>query len=516
MRSQTWRLVLALFLILILGPTRVVLADGPSSAIQNHSPLLLTSLISFLLPVGLVLLAVGAADEERAVDVAVAGLLSLGLAILGYFVCGFALQFGGVGLVSDMEGLALLTAEWSPLDIAWGPGWGMMGLRGFALNGDANTMGAYLLFFSQLPLVTAAVLIPMLSLVGRVRRSVLLVVGLLVSSVVYPIIGNWIWGGGGLSSLGRTLGLGHGTVDFLGSGTVHLLGGLTALAGVIAFRLRLPKPSPGEVASMPPVHFPLFMILGAFLATLGWMAAAAANPLVPADIPIVVVMVNLLLAAVGGTLTALFYAWFTTTRPDALMGARGAVAGLVAVSASCAFISPWSALVIGGVAGILLPLTLYLTDHVLRLGDSGAALSVHALSGLWGLLSLAVFADGRYGAGWNLVGEAAYLGSAGQGVTGYLSLAGYQPDVPGQLYAQLIGLGAIVVLAGVVCWGLLALLHWFYRVPTIVREEAARLRAEAESTPVAEGESIDEPADAERPGEEGEEPPSGDEQETKA
>ena len=497
MRSQPRCLVLTLSLILVFIPTQVVLAEGLVAAEQNYTMLLLTNLMTFLLPLGLILLAVGAASEDRAVDVAVAGLLSLGLAVLGYFVCGFALQFGGVGLVSELEGLALLTAEWSPLDLSWGTGWGLMGLRGFALNADASSLGAYLLFFSQLPLVVTAVLIPVLSLVGRVRRGALFAIALLVSAVVYPIVGNWVWGGGWLSSLGRTVGLGHGSVDFLGSGTVHLLGGLAALTGIVVFRLRRPESSPSEVGSMPPVHFPLFMILGALLAALGWMASAAGNPLVPADIPIVVVMVNLLFAAVGGTLTALFYAWFTTTRPDALMGARGAIAGLVAASASCAFIGPWSALLIGGVAGVLLPLDLYFIDRVLRLNDPSAALAVHGFSGAWGILSLAIFADGRYGVGWNLVGEGSYLNRMGQGVTGYLSLKGYEPDIPGQIYAQLIGLAAIVIFAGALCWGLLALLRWFYRVPTIVREEAARLRAEAMEKQAREDELADEPVDEE-------------------
>ena len=497
MHSQPWYRVLALSLILIIVPAQMVLAEGAVAVEQNHTTFLLTNLMAFLLPLGLILLAVGATNEERAVDVAVAGLLSLGLAVLGYFVCGFALQFGGVGVISEMEGLSLLTAEWSPLDLSWGTGWGLMGLRGFALNADASTLGAYLLFFSQLPLVVTAVLIPVLSLVGRVRRSALFAIALLVSAVLYPIVGNWIWGGGWLSNLGRTVVLGHGSVDFLGSGTVHLLGGMTALIGIVVFRLRKPESSLSEVAAMPPAHFPLFMILGALLATLGWMASAAGNPLVPVDIPIVVVMVNLLFAAVGGTLTALLYAWFTTTHPDALMGARGAIAGLVAASASCAFIGPWSALLIGGVAGVLLPLMLFLTDRVLRLNDPSAALVVHGFSGAWGLLSLAIFADGRYGVGWNLVGEGSYLGRAGQGVTGFLSLAGYEPDVPGQLYAQLIGLAAILIFAGALCWGLLALLRWIYRVPTIVREEATRLRAEARAKQAGQGEILDESANEE-------------------
>jgi len=478
MLSRRWYLVLLLSLVLVAFSAQVVRAEG-AAATENPSSLLLTDLLSFLLPLGLILLAVGAADAERAVDVAVAGLLSLGLSVLGYFLCGFALQFGGVGLISDLEGLSLLTAEWSPLDIELGTGWGMMGLRGFALNSDASTRDAYTLFFSQLPLVTTAVLIPILTLVGKARRSTLFAVGLFVSAVAYPIVGNWIWGGGWLANLGRTVGFGHGGVDFLGSGSVHLLGAVTALVGILVLRLRSPESSPSEPATMPPVHFPLFMILGALLAALGCMAAAAGNPLVPPDVPLVVVLVNLLFATVGGALMTLFYAWFTTTTPDALMGARGAVAGLVAASASCAFISPWSALTIGAVSGLALPLITYLTDRVLHFDDAGAALSVHGFSGLWGLLALAVFSDGRYGVGWNLMGRA-YGGAPGQGVTGVFALPGYRPDFPGQLYAQLAVLVGTMLFVGLLSWGLFALLRWLYRVPSIVREEAARRRSEAE------------------------------------
>jgi Amt family ammonium transporter len=200
---------------------------------------------------------------------------------------------------------------------------------------------------------------------------------------------------------------------------------------------------------MPPVHLPLLAILGSLLLVVGWLGWALASPLnalTDVNIEPAVVGVNLLLAATGGTLVATLYSWFTTGRADVLMATRGLAIGLVSISAALPFVPPWVALLTGAVAGLLLPLSIYLLDYLLRLDDPTAAISVHGLGGGLGLLALGLFADGRYGAGWNGVGPTEYLGVLGQGVSGYLTARGFQPDWPGQLYAQLIGLAAIFVL----------------------------------------------------------------------
>src|SRR5512136_133839 len=134
------------------------------------STLALWNTVVFLVPVGLALLAIGAAGEERAEEVATTALLALAAAAVGYLVCGFAFQFGGVAFVSGLPGLQSLTAEWSPLDVAWGPGWGMLGLRGFLLSAEAYNADVYLLFFSHLAAVTTAVLVTLLALCGHVKR----------------------------------------------------------------------------------------------------------------------------------------------------------------------------------------------------------------------------------------------------------------------------------------------------------------------------------------------------------
>jgi len=424
---------------------------------------LLAGCLAFLIPAGFTLLASGGMPEEKAVPTAMLGLATTGLAIVGYLACGFALQFGGIGLVSDLPGLGGLIWEWSPFDATWGTGWGALGLRGFFLQKGTDTPTAYALFFSQLPLVITASLIPLLTLRKRARPFALVPVALLITTLVYPVIGNWVWGGGWLANLGLNLELGHGFIDFAGSGMVHLLGGVAALGGILAFGFRTPSlASPRqqgedggtEPAKMPPVHLPLLAILGSMLLLIGWLGLVFSNPLYVSNegLPISLIAVNVLLAASGSLLVAMLYTWFATAKADVLMAARGLAAGLIAISAACPFVPPWAALIIGAVAGLLLPLGIYFVEHLLQLDDPAAAIATHATSGLWGLLALAIFADGRYGAGWNRIGTEEYLGIAGQGVSGYLVASGFQLDFPKQLFAQLAGIATITIFAFALAW----------------------------------------------------------------
>ncbi len=439
---------------------------------------LLAGCLAFLIPIGFTLLASGGMSEEKAVPTAMMGLAATGLALAGYLACGFALQFGGIGLVSDLPGLRELIWEWSPLDVTWGTGWGTLALKGFFLQEGANTAIAYALFFSQLPLVVTASLIPLLTLRRRAKSFVLVLGALLVAAVVYPIVGNWAWGGGWLANLGLNLALGHGFVDFAGSGMVHLLGGVTALGGVLAFGFRSEKTK--EPAQMPPVHLPLLAILGSLLLLVGWLGLVSSNPLYMSNegLPKSLIAVNVVLAASGSLLVTMLYTWFTTGGADVLMVARGLAAGLVAISAACPFVPPWAALIIGAVAGLVLPLGIYFVEYTLRLDDPTAAITTHGLSGLWGLLALAIFADGRYGVGWNGIGAEEYLGIAGQGVSGYLVASGFQLDWPNQLYAQLAGIAAITIFAFALAWASFKALDLIVKAWTgapIQEEEAAAL-----------------------------------------
>jgi hypothetical protein len=217
---------------------------------------------------------------------------------------------------------------------------------------------------------------------------------------------------------------------------------------------------------MPPLHLPLLATLGAWLAVIGWLGWGLGTPtyvasgLNPAWID---VSIGLMLAASGGAMVSLAYSWLTTGQGNALMTARGVLGAIVAGSAGLPFLPLWAALAVGAGAGLLVPLGQYLIEHLLRLDDPTSAVATHGLPALWGLLAVGLFADGHAGQGWNRVGQGAYLGVAGQGVTGYLAGSGYASDWPAQFQAQATGAIAILFTAFFASWLLYAAIQGLTR-----------------------------------------------------
>jgi len=440
----------------------------------------LPALLGYLIPTGLFLLAWGGMEPQRARRSATVGALALALAALGYFTVGFAFHLGGAGLMSDqpgLEGLVRLFAGEGELE------WGLVGLAGFFLADETATPEALVLFVTYLPLVATTVLLLVLSVSGRARIWQVAVGGLVVAAVLFPVAACWVWGGGWLSNLGVTLERGHGFVDHAGSGVVYLLGGMAALGALVGLGQRLPRGEPDEPVEMPPAHFPLLANLGVLLFGLGWLGWSLSVPfhVAGAELNLPRIATNGLLAGAGAVLVSQAYCWITVGQADALMVARGAAAGLVAISAGGPFVPPWAALIIGALAGLLLPLGVYLVERVLRLPDGTAAVPLGIVGGLWGSLAVALFADGRWGQGWNGVGVEEYHTVVGQGVTGYLPATGFIGDGPGQLIAQLAGIGAIGLLAFLVGWLVFLGLNVPYR-PRKERKPKVEEAEEAEET----------------------------------
>lgn len=490
---------LALFLAAVMAPPAQAAQVAPSSPELDLGRLLAASL-AWLVPAGFVLLAAAGAQDGRAWQAALGGVAGAALGVLLFFLAGFALAFGGIGLlVTGEPGYSGLVWEWTLLAGQWGTRWGMAGMSGWALAGPAATPAAYELFFAHLPWVAAAAMVPLMALRGRTPALSSLLGGLLVGGVLYPLAANWVWGGGWLANLGANLNLGHGFVDFAGAGTVHLVAAGAGLAGLLAMVRRRPRRAADDqlAVALPAVHLPLLAAIGALLILAGSLGWAWANPLLdPATLQPSRGLVNIVLATMAGSLAPLAYTWFVAGRPDPLMTARGLAAGAIVAAAVGPFTPPWAAALLGLAAGLLAPLLTYVVREVLRIDDDTGLAPMHLAAGLLGLLAIGIFADGLAGAGWNQVGVSQHLGVAGQGVTGLLAAEGMQPDWPGQMQAQLIGAAALFLapfLASVLVFGLLAALARGFRqvrearlagpdetAPPVVAEPAASALADGE------------------------------------
>lgn len=415
--------------------------------------------LAFLIPIGYALIAASGLPAQRARHAAVSFFVAAGLAALGYVACGFALQFGGIGLVHERPGFAGLIWEWSAFGPTWGPGWGMAGLAGWGLAGPATTPDARNLALANLPMLITAVTLPIIALRGRAPAWATALVGLLTGAFIYPVAGNWAWGGGWLANLGLNfVDLGHGFVDLAGAGLVSLLAASVTLAGFVVFLARQSRPAdPTEPVALPRAYHPLLCLLGAGLLLAGSSAWLTLSPLNdPAGLDMGRGLLNLILMAAVGGLLPIAYTWLVAGRPDPLLAAR-AFAASVAAGLGCAlFLPPMLAIALGALIGLLMPFAVFVVERVLRWNDATGTLAIHGIGGGLGLLAIGLLADGTAGAGWNGIGAGEYLDVAGQGVTGLLAAPGFQPDWPGQMQAQLLGGAAIIAFAFFAAWLILA------------------------------------------------------------
>ncbi|MFN3335152.1 MAG: hypothetical protein ACK47M_21845, partial [Caldilinea sp.] len=209
----------------LFAPTPALAQSGapPSNALIPMFWFLLAATVALLVPAGLVLIGVAGLERERAWNAALAAVGAISLAALAYWSVGFALHFGGIGLLYVRPELRGLVWEWSPLPPDWGVGWGAAGLSGWFLAGADMTALVYALFLAHLPWLFVVTLLPVMALRGRAPWLATLAIALLMGGIVYPLAGNWVQGGGWLSALGRNLNLGHGFVDAGGAGAVFLL-----------------------------------------------------------------------------------------------------------------------------------------------------------------------------------------------------------------------------------------------------------------------------------------------------
>jgi Amt family ammonium transporter len=377
-----------------------------------------TGYLVLFMQAGFALLTCGLVRRKNAAHLMMLNFAAYVFAMLAYYAVGYAFQFGAVAVnaaPTNLGGVPTLNT------FLIGSGmWGFLGGKGFFLTGPAYDASSNVLFLFQVVFMETAGYIIVGAVCERITFGAFLLCELFIGAFLYPIFGCWVWGGGWMSQLGSTMHLGHGYVDFAGSTVVHGVGGFCAMALAVILGPRLGKyDSKGNPRAFP-AHNIVFVVTGTFILLFGWMGFNPGSTLGATDLRIGVVAVNTNLAAVAGAATAILVWYLMFGKPDISMACNGMLAGLVAITAPCAFVSPTGAMIIGSVAGVIVSYGVLFNERTLKVDDPCGAISVHGYCGWFGAVSVGIFADGTYGAGWNGVGAAQYLGKAGQGVTGLI------------------------------------------------------------------------------------------------
>ena len=386
--------------------------------------LLICGFLALFMQAGFALVETGLCRKKNAAYVMAMNFLVYSIGVLGFWALGFGFQMGGVGTLATLGGDATLSQEFI-VNIAGKP-FGLFGAQGFFLTFANFTPAVAALFLFQMVFMDTTATIPTGALA--------------ISTVIYPIYANWVWGGGWLAKLGTNYHLGHGHVDFAGSSVVHLTGGVVALVGAKMLGARIGKYDRFGKAQPIPGHNIPMALLGTFILAFGWFGFNAGSTLAATDTRIALVAVNTLLASAAGAFSAALFVWIRYGKPDPTWLGNGMLAGLVAITAPCAFVGAPEAVLIGAVAGVLVIVSANFVENTLKIDDPVGASSVHGACGIWGALSVGLFANGSYGDGLN-------------GVSGKVTGALFGNS--SQLLAQCIGVGTNLVYVGAMTAGTL-------------------------------------------------------------
>jgi Amt family ammonium transporter len=387
--------------------------------------------------------------------------------LTGFWISGFAVQSGGLG-----DAHAALTLHFNPLAVGGldhelglmlgGHHWGLMGSAAFFLSTDAESRNATaLLFFLQAVPLALAVTIALGGVLERVRLLALAISSFLVGALIYPLLANWVWGGGWLAEMGREFGLGHGLVDLAGAGVIHLAAGTLALVFTLELGPRYGRFGRDRTATPIPGHNLPFVILGSAAILLGLTSIAilASSAGMADGGSAGLSATNTLLGAAGGLVASFFFSLHRQRRADPVMLCRGLIGGAVAVSAESALVEAWAAFLTGIIAAGLIEATTRLLERR-RIDDPVGVVAVHGAGGAWGLLALGLFADGSAGGGINGVANP---------VRGLFSHGG------GQLVAQFLGCAVIFGVVFGLGWICVTLTQKIVGIRVDVADETAGL-----------------------------------------
>jgi len=333
---------------------------------------LLTAVLVFFMQAGFAMVETGFTRAKNACNILMKNLMDFSFGTVAYWAVGFGIMFGVGNAFFGTSGFFLHDAGGTFASLDW------------------TKVPLECKYFFQLVFAATAATIVSGAMAERTKFIAYIVYSIVISAIIYPVSGHWIWGGGWLSKLGMW--------DFAGSTVVHSVGGWIALVGALMLGPRIGKYNPNGSSNAILGHSLPLATLGVFILWLGWFGFNPGSTMaaVPA-ISHIATTTNM--AAAVGAIAAMLTSWCMFKKPDISMSLNGTLAGLVAITAPCAFVSVASSFWIGLVAGVLVVWSVVFLDKVLHVDDPVGAVSVHAICGVWGTLSLGLFAQDVFSPG---------------------------------------------------------------------------------------------------------------------
>ncbi len=366
-------------------PSTVMTNKTAIELVQTHANYvwtLVAACLVFFMQAGFALVEAGFTRAKNSINIMMKNLMDFSIGSIAFWAIGFGIMFGAT------------TTGW-------------FGTSGFFLSDFTPDGDPWILAFWMFQVVFAATAATIVSgaMAERTKFTGYLIYSIFISGVIYPIFGSWAWG-----SLFNGSGWleGFGFIDFAGSTVVHSVGGWAALAGAVVLGPRLGKyTKDGKVKPIMGHNMPL-AALGVFILWLGWFGFNPGST-TTADTSIAMIFVNTNLAAAAGAILAMIVSWMKFGKPEVGMSLNGALAGLVAITAGCANVTPSSAIIIGAIAGTIVVFSVLFFDKI-KVDDPVGAISVHGVNGAWGTLAAGIFNIGGTSAsiiGVQLLGIAA-------------------------------------------------------------------------------------------------------------
>ncbi len=357
---------------------KVLLLNG--RVIADTVWVLIAGMLVFFMNLGFGMVEAGLQQEKNSVNICAKNFIVFAIASIAFWFIGWGLMFGdGVGFLG-LKGIWMLGG----MDNS--PATGDM-YRGVYSAISWAGVPLFAKFFFQLVFAATAATIVSGSVGGRIKFGAFVIFSFLLVGIMYPITGHWIWGGGWLQE--------RGFWDFAGSTAVHSVGGWAALAGVLVLGPRIGKYNPDGSVNPIPGHSMTLATIGVFVLWLGWFGFNPGSTMAAIAEDIARICVTTNLAAAAGALAATITAWVVIGKPDLSMILNGSLAGLVAITAPCAYVEPGAAIIIGFIGGILVVVFVIAFDRW-GIDDPVGATSVHLVNGIWGTLAVGLFAAAPY------------------------------------------------------------------------------------------------------------------------